>query len=412
MKKYISGFLVLIFLSMPLFPCTSAVITGKATQSGRPILWKHRDTGALENKMVHIEGEKFAYTGIFNVSDSLNREMWMGTNEAGFSIMNTASYNVNAGVEWNKKKDQEGLFMKEALGCCATVDDFEAFLQSQSGKWGVEANFGVIDAKGGAAYFETGFYEYLKFDATDKTVAPNGYLIRTNFSFSGEPEDGQGYIRYAETMNLFQREMLRGGISVDFLLKKATRNMHHGLMNRDIWETYLPEDFQDEYMVSMQDYVVRFWSASVLIVEGVKAGEYPEATTLWTIIGFPLTCLVTPVWLGAGEKIPSLILSENGQNPPLVDWSLKLKELCFPYQKGNGKSYINTATLKNRQQDGFLQKFIPQEDVIIRKARELQEQFYQNGVNQKEVKKYNKWLNTYIQSLYESTFQQLNTGSP
>jgi len=287
------------------------------------------------------------------------------------------------------------------------VDEFETFLKSQSGKWGVEANFGVIDAKGGAAYFETGFYKYVKYDANDKIAAPEGYLIRTNFSFSGEPEDGQGYIRYAETADLFRREMLKGGLSVEFILKKATRNMNHGLMKRDIWDTYFPEDFQDEYMVSLQDYVVRYWSASVLIVEGVKPHENPEATTLWTVIGFPLTCVVTPVWVGGGKELPATIQSTDGGNPPLVDWSLKLKEYCFPYEKGNGEAYINTAPLKNQQNTGFLQNLIPREDAIILKARTLQEQFYKKGVNQKDIKYFNTWLDGYIRSLYESSIEQL-----
>ncbi len=410
MKKYCLCLIALLVFVVRLYPCTSAVITGKASANGRPLLWKHRDTGNLENKMVHLKGEKYAYTGIFNVSDSSNSELWMGSNETGFSIMNTASYNINAGVEWNKQKDQEGLLMKKALGKCATVEEFEAFLQQESGKWGIEANFGVIDAHGGAAFFETGFDDYVKYDVTDPQIAPQGYLIRTNFSFSAEPEDGQGYIRYTETVDLFQREMLKGGLSVEFILKKATRNMHHGLMKRDIWEDYLPRDRHDEYMVSLQDYVVRYWSASSLIVEGVKPGENPGATTLWTLIGFPLSCLVTPVWAGAGEALPSVIVSNHNQNPPLVNWSLQLKEYCFPYTKGNGKSYINTAPLKNMRQDGFLQKLIPLEDPIIQKTRKLQEQFYIDGVDVKNIKRFNKWLDSYIHAAYEQYFEHISAG--
>jgi len=115
MKKSLCVLFSVFLLITGLFPCTSAVITGNASLTGRPMLWKHRDTGALENKIVHFMGEKYACTGIFNVNDTLNQQLWMGSNEAGFSIMNTASYNVNAGVEWKKQRDQEGLFMKKAL---------------------------------------------------------------------------------------------------------------------------------------------------------------------------------------------------------------------------------------------------------------------------------------------------------
>jgi len=412
MKSIVKICLVLVLIASFSYPCTSAIINAKASESGRPLLWKHRDTGALENKIVHMKGEKYAFTGVFNVSDSLNLEMWMGTNETGFSIMNTASYNITAGMEWDQEKDQEGIFMKKALGLCATVEEFEAFLKSQSGLWGIETNIGVIDARGGAAFFETGYYDYVKYDVNDPAVAPSGYLIRTNFSFAGEPHDGQGYIRFTETSDLFQKEMLKGKLSVDFLLKKATRNMHHGLMKRDIWEDYLPRDFIDEYMVSLQDYVVRYWSASVLVVEGIKEGEDRSATTLWTILGFPLATLVTPVWVGAGDLLPTVVTSENGKNPPVVDWSLMLKKRCFPYSKGNSHAYINTAPLKNQQQTGYLQKLIPLEDLIITKTKELQEQFYKSGVNSKEVKRFNKWLDDYVRSAYETYFDQIGINNP
>lgn len=412
MKRILNICLVLVLITSFLYPCTSAIITAKASESGRPLLWKHRDTGALENKIVHMKGEKYAFTGVFNVSDSLNREMWMGTNDAGFSIMNTASYNITAGLEWDKEKDQEGLFMKKALGLCATVEEFETFLKSQSGMWGIETNIGVIDAQGGAAFFETGYYDYVKYDANDPTVAPLGYLIRTNFSFAGEPHDGQGYIRFTETSDLFQKEMLKGKLSVDFLLKKATRDMHHGLMKRDIWDAYLPLDMDDEYMVSLQDYTVRYWSASSLVVEGVKDGDDAGAATLWIILGFPPATLVTPVWIGAGELLPSILVAENGKNPPVVDWSLTLKKRCFPYSKGNSRAYINTAPLKNQQQTGYLQKLIPMEDLIILKSKALQEQFYKSGVNSKEIKRFNKWLDDYVRSAYKSYFDQIGLDNP
>ncbi len=35
--------------------CTSAIVSGKLTSNGRPILWKHRDTSDLNNKVARIE---------------------------------------------------------------------------------------------------------------------------------------------------------------------------------------------------------------------------------------------------------------------------------------------------------------------------------------------------------------------
>ena len=45
--------LILLVLTAECAPaCTSAVVSGRATRDGRPILWKQRDTGQLENKLV------------------------------------------------------------------------------------------------------------------------------------------------------------------------------------------------------------------------------------------------------------------------------------------------------------------------------------------------------------------------
>ena len=76
----------------------------------------------------------------------------MGFNEAGFAIMNTASYNLN-GNDGVKNMDREGELMRYALERCKSVDDFENLLKTLPKPLGVEANFGVIDAAGNGAYF-------------------------------------------------------------------------------------------------------------------------------------------------------------------------------------------------------------------------------------------------------------------
>ena len=168
--------------------CTSAIVTGELTANGRPLLWKHRDASDLDNKVERIDakGDNYAYIALFNATDTLCRQAWAGCNSTGFAVINTASYNLKADTVTTM--DQEGFLMSKALASCATVDDFERLLQSLPKPLGVEANFGVIDAKGGAAYFETCNYSYRRFDVA-------GYMIRTNYSKSGRENEGYGYIR-------------------------------------------------------------------------------------------------------------------------------------------------------------------------------------------------------------------------
>ena len=135
--------------------CTAAVISGKATSDGRPLLWKHRDTDELDNRLEYFSGAKYSFTGLVNshgqAAPSLGgdeREVWIGANTAGFSIMNTASYNLNQDDVHLSSMDREGILIYKALGLCRTAADFEFLLDTLPKPLGVEAEFAVIDAEG------------------------------------------------------------------------------------------------------------------------------------------------------------------------------------------------------------------------------------------------------------------------
>ncbi|TFH00370.1 MAG: hypothetical protein E4H13_07665, partial [Calditrichales bacterium] len=213
--------------------CTTAIITGKSTPDGRPLLYKHRDSGFTQNKLMFFDGDGYSFIGLINSEDQTGEEVWIGSNSAGFAIMNSASYNL-AVDDTIRLKDQEGVIMKAALGRCATLADFEKLLDEWPKPLGVEANFGVIDAQGGAAYYETNNFSYTKIDANDPAVAPFGYLIRTNYSFTGSADDGYGYIRYLNAENLFYQAAAEHALTHRFLLQKVSRNLYHSLVKTDL----------------------------------------------------------------------------------------------------------------------------------------------------------------------------------
>ena len=107
--------------------CTSIIITGKATPDGRPLMWKHRDTGAPYNHIGYFDEGGYRFLGLVN-SDDPEGAVWTGSNETGFSIMNTASYNLKD--DDIKEMDQEELDAK-ALRVCKTVQ-IRAFLDTAS----------------------------------------------------------------------------------------------------------------------------------------------------------------------------------------------------------------------------------------------------------------------------------------
>jgi hypothetical protein len=187
------------------FPCTTAIVSGKVTTDGRPLLWKHRDSSDELTSIIYFNNGKYDYIGLVNSSDKEKDEVWVGYNEAGFAVMNSASYNLKDEDDNTALKDREGIIMRMALQRCASLTDFETLLDTLPKPLGVEANFGVIDAMGGAAYYETDNYRYNKTDVNDHKTAPGGYLIRTNYSFTGNPEEGYGYIRYNTAEKLFEK---------------------------------------------------------------------------------------------------------------------------------------------------------------------------------------------------------------
>lgn len=50
----------------PVLACTSAVVSGKVTPDGRPLLWKNRDTDYLRNHVAYIKGEKYNFIADVN----------------------------------------------------------------------------------------------------------------------------------------------------------------------------------------------------------------------------------------------------------------------------------------------------------------------------------------------------------
>ena len=160
--------------------CTIVAVSGKATADGRPLLFKLRDSDAGYNIKAKIGiGSNHTYFCQCAIPDG---SALSGYNDAGFAIVNSHSYSFpNTDGSWN------AYLMQLALENCSTVDDFEQLLNSMSKPMPVTSNYGVMDAQGNVAIFETGAYSFVRFNAID---SDNGYLVRTNHSLS---QDTTGY---------------------------------------------------------------------------------------------------------------------------------------------------------------------------------------------------------------------------
>ncbi len=167
--------------------------------------------------------------------------------------MNSASYK-NLNNDTIEQTGWEGRIIKKALQTCATIADFEQLSIDMPKPTRLEATYGVIDAQGGAAYFELPNFHYVKIDANDPAAAPFGYLIRTNYSHTGEMGKGGGYIRYASASKVFEELVKSDELSAINILQDASRNLTHGLTNDNLWEyENIPEN-NDKYVFFM-DYI-------------------------------------------------------------------------------------------------------------------------------------------------------------
>jgi hypothetical protein len=380
--------------SIFLLPCTTAVVSGKATNDGRPLLLKNRDADALQNKLVYFPDGKFKFIGLVNSEDKENKEVWTGFNAAGFGIMNSASYNLKIN-DTTKISDLEGQIMKLALECCATLADFEKMLNDLPKPLGVEANFGVIDANGGAAYYEVDNFKFTKYDANDPAVAPNGYLIRTNFSFAGEDNKGYGYIRYTTASNLFESKYQNGKISFEFLINDVPRCLIQSFTKTDLTKS-LPEYQKENKYVFFKDYIPRQSTASAIVVQGVNFGESTSLTTMWTILGFPLSSVIIPVWLLDDGTMPKILQADVTGSAPLCNLALKLKDKLFSKQNDASETYLNLSALMNKENTGVRQKLILIENKILDRAKNNLESWRSNGINKSEVKTFYNWIDSFV----------------
>lgn len=331
--------------------CTSAIISGRLTRDGRPLMWKNRDTNDLNNRIKRVEAHDglYEFVALFDARDMRDTAAWMGMNEHGFAIMNTASYNLNHDDVPASMMDCEGVLMRAALERCVTVSDFENLLDTLPRPLRVEANFGVLDAAGHAAYFETGNFKYVKYDIDD---APAGYLVRTNYSYSGDVDKGAGYIREKNALTLLAPHIAACDIEPATFTEELSRTFYNS-QTGDIYNA-TTANAVPEWVVD-QDFIPRRISSASVVIEGVKKGESPSLTTMWVALGYPPCAVVQPVWTGENGVPQSLVGCGPNNHAPECDIVNARKAEVFSIKRGNGNHYINMPKLYNSEGTGYCQ---------------------------------------------------------
>ncbi|MBO4571853.1 MAG: hypothetical protein J5699_08005 [Bacteroidales bacterium] len=374
MKKAIA---VLFFalLCTGAFACTSVIITGKATKDGRPLMWKNTDGGdhfVAQRFSYHAEG-KYAWLGLAQTAPN-PVSAWFGVNEKGFAIMNTASHNLVTDPA-EKAKRSNGYLMKEALDVCVTLGDFLHMLDTintsriKLKNRVVSSHYGVIDANGGAAYVETRVVndkvEYWVFDVNDPEIAPDGWLVYSNWSVMGETDKGGGYIRKENAEKIF-REC--DDFTPRYIFDKGARCFYNNLIGVD-YRALVDEGIVfGKGHIPDSDFIPRLTTYVSSVVQGVKPGENPDLITIWTAMGYPPTSVAIPAWVKGGTVGINPLLKgnpDNSDNCEICDMSLKLKTQIFDVKRGNGPNYLNFEKLYNTEGTGYIQLLSPVEQAIF-----------------------------------------------
>ena len=391
----------LLFSCTIAWACTSFIISGNATPSGKPMMFKHRDTGELNNRIAHFKGPKYSFIGLVN-SPMLDGEVWAGMNEAGFCIMNTASYNLRED-QLDCQMDREGELMYHALANCATIADFEAWLETYPQPWGVEANFGIIDAQGGAAYYEMNNHRWIKYDVNAEA---DGYRVVTNFSFAGRYEDYEGWERYqtasAIMKEAFSREKEMTAVDA---INLFSRQYRHEVLDIDYSKDNAPE-----YTVD-QDFIPRRITSAVVCFEGVKAGDNPLRGVMWTALGYPACAVAVPLLMDK-QHLPAYMLARDVNategdelHSEMCDASLAIKDQwAFPLKISNGQRYVSTQNIL-RGADGrpsLLQCTREVEQAIVVPFETLHMQWEAGKISDKAFwKVYDQMANGWMKKYYE-----------
>lgn len=398
-----------LLLTDSVLACTSAVVSGKVTPDGRPLLWKNRDTDFMRNHIDYVKGEKYDFIAVVNSDNAYLKEAWMGTNSAGFALMNTQSYNLVDVKDGEERGAANGRIIYRALEVCATVEDFCHFLDTISKPSYIEANLGVIDAKGGAVMFEVDYQKYIMYDANNPKDAPYGYVARTNFSFAGKVNEGAGYVRYMEADQVLMKASATGSITPQFIFNDLSRSFRNRMLDIDLRNGAYNRPQASGWFVD-QDFIPRSSTSCSVVVQGVKPDEKAELTTMWTLLGYSPTGIAIPLWVKSADKLlPELVrFSKECKAAPLSDWSLRLADRVFSYKQGMGTGrYLNWKRLYSPEKgDGYMTTLTSVEDEVFRTTKPLLEEWRKKGsLDTQAIPKLYEELDASIRMIYQSLLE-------
>ncbi|MDY6820555.1 MAG: hypothetical protein SVN78_02900 [Deferribacterota bacterium] len=326
MKKGIFAILIFLLYNFTIFACTIAVISGKATTDGRPIIFKTRDerdeyrqevkyyppTG--DEKYGHMSVVKWGLNNNPIFPDVINGA---GINETGFMITNTTVYSNLLAESINSNMP----LLNYAIPRCKTLEDFENIL----GNWHkiknvstISGNFAVVDANGKAAIYEINktspiltkirWEKFSADDAYDENGNFLGFVVRTNDNqFS--PYTG-GSAREERANEILKKLALNNNINQKTIMRELSRDVCGDVEKVNIKELKeegitIDEELEnkDIYNFYTEECISRYNTNFAFVGRGIKKGEDKRLITMWVNLGEPSVGIFTP-FFPLSKKVP------------------------------------------------------------------------------------------------------------
>lgn len=129
----------------------------------------------------------------------------------------------------------------------------------------------------------------------DPALAPDGYIIYTNFSFEGCKDAGLGYIRYDNARKIF-KEMEAEGFTPRNIFRKASCSFYNSLMDIGLMKEDGDPNRRSGRFVE-QDFILRSESTASIVIQVVKPGMDAALTTMGASSGYPPTSMIIHLWV-------------------------------------------------------------------------------------------------------------------
>jgi hypothetical protein len=345
MKKqnYIS---ILLLLAPALFACTIGLALGTATSDGRPIVFKNRDitSWSLEYR---VDTPSSEHAHVRNSTPG-NSTAWMGANEVGFAIVQSAAYNVTG----SGSGLTNGTMMNYALKNCTTVDDFEAILiATNGGGRNTQANYAVIDAYGNGAIFECSPSIYARYNADSL-----GIVVRANFAYIG----GSGRVgqnRMERAYDLMAEAIAGDSLDALFISKMVVSDLLYP--GQDPYPLPwtgsfpgMPAGYVNTGAFQAVQTICNYNTRACGVAQGALLGGDPENTLMWCFFGQPVLSIPIPIFPSAHDQPPQVV----GSSAPMRVLAQAKSDSAFDHSTSY---YMNTGFLLDASYSGVLDFTIP-----------------------------------------------------